>query len=336
MCRPLVRAVLLMMVPCALGRIAPASTSLLSRLALSSSPFVRSPSCSSLLLSPVSPCPLLPPALTMASSRPSSDLAAFREKLCEAKHVVAFTGAGISAESGVPTFRGDGGLWRTHDATSLATPEAFERDPSLVWEFYHYRRELVMTKRPNPAHHALVGLERWMGVRGRRCVVVTQNIDELHRTAGTEELIEVHGSLFRVRCLACGEDRDNYDSPICEALRGKGAPDPGAPEARIPEEDLPRCRRCRRLLRPAVLWFGEMMDERIMQSVLREIDSCDLCLVVGTSSLVYPAALFAPQAARRGAVVAEFNLEETPATESFQFHFHGPCGETLPPALTMT
>ena len=270
------------------------------------------------------------------SRRPSSDLSAFRRRLRDAKHVVAFTGAGVSAESGVPTFRGEGGLWRRYDATALARPEAFERDPSLVWEFYHHRRELVLTKEPNAAHLALVELERWMESRGKRCVVVTQNVDELHRRAGTKNLVELHGSLFRTRCYACARDEPNHDSPICEALRGRGAPDPEARSDPIPEEELPRCPRCRRLLRPAVLWFGEQMEESIFQEVLKEIDVCDLCLVVGTSSLVYPAALFAPQAASNGAVVAEFNVEETPATQQFHFHFHGPCGEMLPRALDMS
>ncbi len=160
------------------------------------------------------------------------------ENFLFSRHVVAFTGAGISAESGVPTFRGAGGLWREFSAPDLATPGAFERDPSLVWEFYHYRRELVLTKRPNAAHLALVELERALEARGGSCVVVTQNVDELHRKAGTQNLLEVHGSLFRTRCYACARDEPNYDSPIVEALRGKGAPD--GQGANIPEEELPR------------------------------------------------------------------------------------------------
>lgn len=138
------------------------------------------------------------------------------------RSVLVLTGAGISAESGVPTFRGQGGLWRQFKSTDLATPTAFNRSPSLVWEFYHYRRELVRTKQPNKAHFALAEAEQKFEKLGRRFNVITQNVDGLHRTAGTKNLIEMHGNLFFVRCTKCSFVQENNSSPICESLRNRG------------------------------------------------------------------------------------------------------------------
>lgn len=268
-------------------------------------------------------------------ARPSSDLTQFRKDFAKAKHIAIITGAGVSAESGVPTFRGAGGYWRKWQAQDLATPGAFSRDPSLVWEFYHYRREVMSSKEPNAAHLAIAECEARLSQQGRSVVVITQNIDELHYRAGSRKILELHGSLFKTRCMSCGEVKANHTSPICPALEGKGAPDPEAKDARIPVNDLPRCERrgCHGLLRPYVVWFGEALDADILSSVEEELEKCDLCLVVGTSSIVYPAAMFAPQVAARGVPVAEFNTESTPATMRFMYHFEGPCGTTLPPAL---
>uniref|UniRef100_A0A8B9JHM4 NAD-dependent protein deacylase sirtuin-5, mitochondrial n=1 Tax=Astyanax mexicanus TaxID=7994 RepID=A0A8B9JHM4_ASTMX len=262
-------------------------------------------------------------------------LTQFRKDFAKAKHIAIITGAGVSAESGVPTFRGAGGYWRKWQAQDLATPGAFSRDPSLVWEFYHYRREVMSSKEPNAAHMAIAECEARLSQQGRSVVVITQNIDELHYRAGSRNILELHGSLFKTRCMSCGEVKANHTSPICPALEGKGAPDPEAKEARIPVNDLPRCERrgCHGLLRPYVVWFGEALDSDILSSVEEELEKCDLCLVVGTSSIVYPAAMFAPQVAARGVPVAEFNTESTPATMRFMYHFEGPCGTTLPPAL---
>lgn len=268
-------------------------------------------------------------------SRPSSNLTEFRKEFAKAKHIAIITGAGVSAESGVPTFRGAGGFWRKWQAQDLATPTAFSRDPSLVWEFYHYRREVMRSKEPNAAHLAIAECEARLSQQGRSVVVITQNIDELHHRAGSKNVFEIHGSLFKTRCTTCSEVKADYRSPICPALEGKGAPDPKATDARIPESDLPRCEKqgCHGLLRPHVVWFGESLDAEILAKVEEELEKCDLCLVVGTSSIVYPAAMFAPQVAARGVPVAEFNMECTPATMRFMFHFEGPCGSTLPPAL---
>ncbi|KAA8589367.1 hypothetical protein FQN60_012732 [Etheostoma spectabile] len=277
---------------------------------------------------------------SQSMARPSSDLAAFREIFSKAKDIAIITGAGVSAESGVPTFRGAGGYWRKWQAQQLATPEAFSRNPSRVWEFYHYRREVMLTKNPNSAHLAIAECEERLSKQGRQVTVITQNIDELHRRAGSKNMLEIHGksisrSLFKTRCMSCGHEAANYKSPICDALEGKGAPDPDTNDAQIPVLQLPRCEQksCHGLLRPAVVWFGESLDSDILTQAEKVLDSCDLCLVVGTSSIVYPAAMFAPQVAARGVPVAEFNMEDTPATTRFKFHFQGPCGTTLPPAL---
>uniref|UniRef100_A0A3P9GZI0 NAD-dependent protein deacylase sirtuin-5, mitochondrial n=1 Tax=Oryzias latipes TaxID=8090 RepID=A0A3P9GZI0_ORYLA len=268
-------------------------------------------------------------------AKPTSDLAAFRDFFAKAENIAILTGAGVSAESGVPTFRGAGGFWRKWQAQDLATPEAFSRNPSRVWEFYHYRREVMLTKDPNAAHKAIAECEERLSRQGRKVTVITQNIDELHRRAGSKNILEIHGSLFKTRCLSCGHEEANHKSPICPALKDKGAPDPNTHDAQIPVEQLPRCERagCGGLLRPAVVWFGESLDADVLSHSHQVLDGCDLCLVVGTSSVVYPAAMFAPQVAARGIPVAEFNMENTPATTHFKFHFHGPCGTTLPAAL---
>ena len=153
-------------------------------------------------------------------SRPSSDLARFRQILSGSQHLVILTGAGVSAESGVPTFRGAGGYWRRYQAQQLATPEAFHTNPSLVWEFYHYRREVMGSKHPNPAHTAIADIERRFSAEDREVVVITQNIDGLHRRAGSHNILELHGNLFKVRCTRCEAVTVNTDSPIVESLRG--------------------------------------------------------------------------------------------------------------------
>ncbi|KAF5925066.1 hypothetical protein HPG69_008743 [Diceros bicornis minor] len=245
----------------------------------------------------------------------SLDMADFRKCFAKAKHIVVISGAGVSAESGVPTFRGAGGYWRKWQAQArpgdvdvgiviledLATPQAFARNPSRVWEFYHYRREVMQSKEPNPGHLAIAECEARLHKQGRQVMVITQNIDELHRKAGTKNLLEIHGSLFKTRCTSCGVVAANYKSPICPALSGKGCEEAG----------------CGGLLRPHVVWFGENLDLAILEQVDRELALCDLCLVVGTSSVVYPAAMFAPQVSARGVPVAEFNMETTPATNRF-------------------
>lgn len=275
---------------------------------------------------------LFPPFFA-EESPPSNDMSAFREVFAKAKNIVVLSGAGISAESGVPTFRGAGGYWRVYQAQQLATPEAFEDNPSLVWEFYSYRREVMQSKHPNPAHIAIAELEKRFKPQGRTVTVITQNIDELHRRAGSANILELHGSLFKTRCTDCEKVLENFDSPICPALKDKGSPSPDASDATIPLAELPTCKKCGGLLRPHVVWFGESLDTAVTDAASDAMAECDLCLLVGTSSVVYPAAGYAPMLAARGVPVAEFNLEVTPVTGNFKFHFQGKCGEILPTAL---
>lgn len=180
------------------------------------------------------------------------------------KRIVVFTGAGVSAESGIPTFRGAAGLWRNFRSEDLATPQAFARDPKLVWEWYEWRRGLVREAQPNAAHQAIARLEEALG----SVTVVTQNVDGLHARAGSRELIELHGNLFRVRCTAEGH--------VGEATE---------PFPQVP----PRCA-CGALLRPDVVWFGEMLPPGAIERATERIREADLLLVIGTSGVVYPAA----------------------------------------------
>ena len=266
---------------------------------------------------------------------PSNNIEEFQKLFNKAKHVVVLTGAGISAESGIPTFRGSGGLWRKYKAQELATPSAFASDPGKVWQFYSYRREVALSKKPNQAHYALAAAEEKFTKEGKRLVVITQNIDELHKRSGSRNIIELHGTLFKTRCTRCGYVVDNYDCPITPALANKGDPDPNTPEIKLNVEELPACNNngCKGLLRPHVTWFNESLDTDVLLATEAELADCDLCLIIGTSSVVYPAAAFAPSVAERGVPVAEFNLEPTPATKNFDFYFEGKCGLTLPHAL---
>jgi len=258
----------------------------------------------------------------------------FRDSLKNAKKIVVVTGAGVSAESGVPTFRGPGGFWRTYKVTDLATPQAFKANPSLVWEFYHYRREVMLTKHENKAHLAIAALQRRCQKNGKAITLITQNIDRLHQKAGSVNVVELHGSLWETRCTKCGVIKENRDSPICASLKDKGAPDPTQTEARIPIDQLPTCS-CGGLLRPNVVWFNENLNPDILNASFDAAQNCDLLLVVGTSSIVYPAAMLAPEAAKNGALVAEFNIEETDLTDKFRYLFKGKAGVTMPYILEM-
>ncbi|UJR38633.1 hypothetical protein I4U23_031298 [Adineta vaga] len=267
------------------------------------------------------------------ASTTGAKIVEFRRLIANARSVLVLTGAGISAESGVPTFRGAGGLWRQYRATDLATPTAFSRSPSLVWEFYHYRREIVRTKEPNKAHFALAEAEKRFEKEGKRFHVITQNVDGLHRRAGTKNLIEMHGNLFMVRCTSCSFIEENNSSPICESLRNRESSDVDNKDD-IDEKDLPRCRKCHGLLRPHIVWFGEQIWSDVLQKIEKEIQLCDLFLVIGTSSVVYPAAGYASVFAERNIPVVEINIETTPSTSIATYHFHGPAAQILPQLLS--
>lgn len=262
-----------------------------------------------------------------------AEYATFARVLKEAKNIIALTGAGVSQESGIAVFRGPGGLWRTYRATDLASPTAFRANPSLVWEFYNWRREVAFRAQPNKAHTALAEYEKLCRERGANLTVITQNVDGLHQRAGSENVLELHGALRKVICTKCKNIATNINHPVCEALRGRGNPDPSIKDPMIEKSDLPKCSKCSSLLRPYIVWFGENLDPAVMSKAQNLAETCDLCIVVGTSGTVYPAAAFAPQVASRGKPVAEFNIDEYPASDEFKFYFSGPCGTTLPKAL---
>lgn len=225
----------------------------------------------------------------------------------QARRLAVLTGAGVSAESGLATFRGAGGLWEGHRVEEVATPFAFERDPSLVWRFYNARRANLRQVRPNPGHGALVALEKRFGPDG--FTLITQNIDGLHQAAGSRHVLELHGSLARVRCTTCGRVEE----------RGSDA---------LP--DLPACASCGALARPDVVWFHEMLPPGIWQAAETASRACDAFLVVGTSAVVYPAAGLIEIARSGGARVVEVNLVPSAAVELVDIGLYGPSGRVLP------
>ncbi len=236
---------------------------------------------------------------------PASDLTLLARRLVDARAVTVLTGAGISADSGVPTFRGADGLWRNFRAEDLATPEAFARDPRLVWEWYNWRREVISTKQPNAAHEAVAAME----LRREHFWLITQNVDGLHRAAGSRRLSEIHGNIWMVRCTGCGSIDENRDVPI---------------------EILPRCRQCRSLLRPHIVWFGEALSQEDLARCEAALRGCDVLLVVGTSGVVYPAAGFASVAKAAGAFVAEINVDPTPHAALVDVSLQGRAKDLVP------
>ncbi len=232
------------------------------------------------------------------------------ERLKRARSVVVLTGAGVSAESGIPTFRGPEGLWQQYKPEDLATPEAFQRDPRLVWQWYDWRRQKIAQASPNPAHHALVQIERIVP----EFALVTQNIDGLHRLAGSQRLIELHGCIWRIRCQAEKTVRENREIPL----------------RIIP----PRCD-CGSLLRPDVIWFGEPLSVETQAQAFAVAESADVFLTVGTSALVQPAALLPIVARERGALVIEINPTPTAITPFVDSHLQGQAGILLPKILSI-
>ncbi len=233
-------------------------------------------------------------------------LSALAARLRTARAVTVLTGAGVSAASGVPTFRGADGLWRNFSASDLATPEAFERDPHLVWEWYAWRRALMAACQPNAAHQVLASWTQ----RHERWRVITQNVDDLHLRAGTRDLVRLHGSIWKLRCWRdCG----------CAPWRDERASLPEVP---------PRCPQCGGLARPGVVWFGEALDPDDVAAAHRLTD-CDVFVMAGTSAVVYPAAGFLHQAHSRGAFTVEMNVEATDATRVVDMAIHGPVEQTL-------
>jgi NAD-dependent deacetylase len=218
---------------------------------------------------------------------------------------VVLTGAGISAESGIPTFRGDGGLWEQYRAVDLATPESFQRDPELVWRFYNWRREMVANCLPNQAHQILAEIEHLIP----DFTLITQNIDGLHHTAGSRRILELHGSIWRLRCSACREHWEDRRAPI--------------------PEPVPTCPACGEPARPDVVWFGETLDIEILQRAQYAAARAKLMLIIGTSAVVHPTAAIPLVARNAGAHLVEINMEATPLTPYVDETLLGPATQQL-------
>ncbi|MEA3339336.1 MAG: NAD-dependent deacylase [Chloroflexota bacterium] len=220
--------------------------------------------------------------------------------------VVVLTGAGVSAESGVPTFRGAGGLWRNFRPQQLATPDAFRRDPALVWEWYDWRRGLIGACTPNAAHEILAEMETALP----DFTLITQNVDGLHLAAGNRNVLELHGNIWRTRCTGCGKVATDHRAPLPE----------------IP----PRCPECGGLLRPDVVWFGESLPPGMLETAWAAAARCGLMLVVGTSAVVQPAASLPLAALENGARLVEINPAETPLSACAHEVIRAPAAEALP------
>ena len=223
--------------------------------------------------------------------------------------VFIITGAGVSAESGIPTFRGRDGYWQNLDPAKLATPEAFERDPKLVWEWYRERRQRIRTAQPNSAHEAIAKLAQ----HADEFLLITQNVDDLHRRAGlaNEEMVQIHGDIFVTRCSRCDFDFSEHNEEM---------------------QEIPRCSKCNALMRPGVVWFGEQLDSRkveIVENFLRR-GSCDLVFVVGTTAVFGYIIDWAVQAAGRKGQLIEVNPEETPVSQFATQLVRGPAAIALP------
>ncbi|XP_045481353.1 NAD-dependent protein deacylase sirtuin-5, mitochondrial-like isoform X2 [Harmonia axyridis] len=246
-----------------------------------------------------------------------SNYALFRKVADDAQKIVVLTGAGISAESGIPVFRGSVGLWRTYNAKTLATPNAFANFPSLVWQFYSYRREVAFNAEPNKAHLALAKYEEKCIREKRKFSIITQNVDGLHHKAGSKKVIELHGTLRKVKCTKCSYVYENLDVPICEALRGLGSSESLQKELPIVKvEDLPKCIKCNSLLRPFIVWFGEYLDPEIMEEYRRLVEESHLIIVIGTSFMAHP--IFVQTIKAKCVPVAEFNINECRTSEAFK------------------
>lgn len=215
------------------------------------------------------------------------------------------TGAGISAESGVPTFRGPDGLWKQYRAEELATPEAFEKDPELVWEWYCWRRAILARAQPNPGHRAVAELE----ARYKDFLLVTQNVDGLHSAAGSKKVVELHGCIWQTRCVQCNAvEQDNE----------------------LDFRNRRPCSRCGGRKRPNVVWFGEPIPSENLNRAFRAAGSCDLMIVAGTSGIVQPAASLPFTAKQSGAFLLEINTETTPISAIADVFLQGRSGEILP------
>ena len=233
------------------------------------------------------------------------------EKLKTAKSLMFFTGAGISAESGIETFRGKGGLWNKMSAQELASFDGFMKNPNLVWEWYQYRRNIVRETSPNNAHKTIAELEKHYP----EVTVVTQNVDNLHRRAGSSNILELHGNIERNFCMDC------------KTFYGV--------EKFIEAEEVPKCEKCGGMIRPDVVWFGEMLPQGIFAEAETKGERSDFCFIVGTSAVVYPAAYIPISAKAGGATLVEINIEPTNISDQVEYSLMGKAGEVLPRILEL-
>jgi NAD-dependent deacetylase len=230
------------------------------------------------------------------------------DRLKKAEKIVFVTGAGISQESGIPTFRGKDGLWRKYDPMKLATIDAFYDNPKLVWEWYEERRQNILAANPNLGHLAISGLEKYKQVS-----VLTQNIDGLHQKAGSTQVYELHGSIITIRCTVC-----NFKDKIISGF-----------------SQLPPLCKCGNMLRPDVVWFGESLPQDVWQSAIEQASSCDAMVVVGTSLAVSPANLLPAYAKQNGATMIEVNIEQTPMSSSMDISLRSSAASALPDLVRM-
>lgn len=224
--------------------------------------------------------------------------------LQQVETLAVLTGAGVSAESGIPTFREDEGLWKNFRAEELTTPEAFRKDPAFVWEWYGFRQKKVLECKPNPAHYTLAKMEKHY----KKFTLITQNVDNLHRKAGSSHLLELHGNILKARCTSC--------SMVLDFV--------------LADDPLPQCPQCVSLLRPHIVWFGESLDLNTIDEAFQRAAACDLFITAGTSALVHPAASLPLEAAGHGAALLEINPETTPITPFMTISIRGKAGEVLP------
>jgi NAD-dependent deacetylase len=243
----------------------------------------------------------------VVNTLPEALVARVRGRIARSRGILAITGAGISAESGVPTFRTNGGLWQKSDATRFATPEGFAADPEAAWRWYDERRRQVAQARPNPAHLALARLEH----QGKRVFIVTQNVDDLHERAGSTQVVHIHGSIWRTRCERDGAVEENREVPL---------------------KEIPPLCPCGSELRPDVVWFGEPLPREAIEQVNHHLLAAEsnVCLVIGTEATFGYIVQWAHAAKEQGALLVTINPRRTVIDELADLHLAGPAGAILP------
>lgn len=230
------------------------------------------------------------------------------DDIISAKKIVFVTGAGISQESGIPTFRGKDGLWKKYDAMKLATINAFHSNPKLVWEWYEDRRRAILDARPNPGHFAIADLEEFFEV-----IIATQNIDGLHQRAGSKNVLELHGSIIRIKCISC-----EYSQDVIKNF-----------------EQIPPYCKCGSILRPDVVWFGEPLPTNVLSKAIDEASTCDVMVVAGTSLLVSPANTLPIYAKQNNAILIEINPEETSMSSYMDISIRDSSANSLPKLVNL-